>query len=296
MNKRRQMTNCPSRHHVAALCLIALGLHPAAPAFGEKPMIPWSKLRGVEDLLQNERDTAAAAMMGLTGYLGCRKKIAECLQRKSPSKSTLRLANYLVFLAGKGLNRKEIEALFAKRRQSARPTKVHKLQTAAAPSYGPKGKAKLTIVEYADFRCGHCAALSPVLKKLLNGYPKQVRLFFKPFPLRPGASVLAAQAALAAHRQGKFWRMHDLLFKNPDKHTEAGVLALARQAELDVSRFRRDLKSKFVSSTVDANKVEGLRIGVRATPSLFFNGKPYLMRRDRRHLAERIEEELELAH
>jgi len=255
--------------------------------------IPWKKLEGGDDLMSNEKETAAKVMKGFPLYHGCKGTITRCLKKKPAIKSAWRLANYVVFLVGKGLDEKEVNKVLELRRQSARPKKIHTISVAGVPRRG-KAKAKVTIVEYADFRCGHCALLGPIVKSVLAKKGDQVTLYFKPYPLRPGESVIAAIAALAAHRQGKFWKMHDLLFANPELHSKAGVETLAKRAGLDLGRFRAAMKDRNVLKQIDKNKIEGLRLGIKGTPTLFVNGKRYKLRKDRRHISERIDEELEM--
>ena len=77
--------------------------------------------------------------------------------------------------------------------------------------------ALVTIVEYADFECLNCARAYPLLVRYLDEFRGTLRVVFRHFPLgwEHPASALAARAAEAAARQGKFWEMHDELFRNP---------------------------------------------------------------------------------
>src|SRR5437870_5259742 len=94
----------------------------------------------------------------------------------------------------------------------------------AAPDNTP-GQAPgepLAVVEFSDFQCPHCKRLQPILERLLDDYRGQVKLYFKNYPIarvHPYAEI-AAQAALAAGRQGKFWAFHDRLFSG-DQEKEA---------------------------------------------------------------------------
>jgi protein-disulfide isomerase len=106
--------------------------------------------------------------------------------------------------------------------------------------------------------------------------------------------MLAAQAAHAAHRQGKFWPMARLLFERQDSHTEQGALKLAREVGLRLDTFQAAQKELALLREIEANKILGLRLGVAATPALFVNGKPFLLPKDELHLVDRVEEELEL--
>ncbi|MEK7166597.1 MAG: thioredoxin domain-containing protein, partial [Patescibacteria group bacterium] len=74
---------------------------------------------------------------------------------------------------------------------------------------------KITLVEFSDFECPACGAAYPVVKKVTETYKDDLRFVFRHFPLAQHKNArFAAQAAEAAGAQGKFWEMHDLLFKN----------------------------------------------------------------------------------
>jgi protein-disulfide isomerase len=276
-----------ARNAVIALLVWLL----AAPAAAQP--IPWNKLRGSDDLMDNEREDVVAVMRRVKSYGRCRGSIARCLAQRPRAPLAWRLANYLVYIAGKGLSRKEMTDLLELRRKSAVPKKVQRIGVAHGARRGAT-EARVLLVEYADFQCGHCATVAPVLARVVERHKEKVALLFKPYPLRGGGPLLAALASLAAQRQGKFWKMHDLLFENPDRHDAKGIEALARQAGLDLQRFRRDLKDKKLAATIDAIKVEGLRLGLKGTPTLFVNGKLYQMVKNQRHLDERVADELDL--
>jgi protein-disulfide isomerase len=114
----------------------------------------------------------------------------------------------------------------------------------------------------------------PLLGQVLEQYPTQVKLVFKNFPLRNHTMARpAALAALAAGEQGKFWELHDLLFQNFSALNAAKIDELARQAGLDMQRFAADRASPTLSSRIDRDLREGSRVGVRATPSIFVDGR-----------------------
>lgn len=255
---------------------------------------PFHRVAGFSGLSASQRDIARTAMTRIRCYHGCKASIARCLEARPRGKTAWRVARYIVFLASKKLTADQIAKVVALRRQSVMPAKRHPIKAGLAPRLGPAA-APLTVVEYADFRCHHCATVSPVLEKLVQAHGSKVSLVFKVYPLRfQGPRLIAARAALAAHRQGKFWPMAHLLFRHLDQHTDAGVEQLAKKAGLNIGRFRAAMKDVTLLKQVERNKIEGLRLGIKGTPTLYFNGKPHLLRKDARHLEDRIEEELEL--
>ena len=88
-----------------------------------------------------------------------------------------------------------------------------------------------------------------------------------------GVARLAAQAALAAHQQGKFWEYHDLLFQNQRALERASLEQYAKQANLDVERLKKGLDDKGLEAAVDADVKLGEEVNVNGTPTLFINGK-----------------------
>jgi protein-disulfide isomerase len=111
--------------------------------------------------------------------------------------------------------------------------------------------------------------------KLFKGSAEfsQVHFAFKHYPLpMHKESPLAHEAALAAEDQGKFWEMHDLIFSTQSKLSRDDLIAKAKQLNLDVPRFTRDLDNHRFKSIVDSDRQEGNRLGVDGTPFFFING------------------------
>ena len=107
-------------------------------------------------------------------------------------------------------------------------------------------------------------------------YPADIRLVFKQFPLDTHSQAgFAAEAALAAHAQGKFWPMHDKLYVNFRDLAPEKVTQWAKEAGLDLVRFTMDMKSGKFKAAVQKELDEGVEAGVQGTPTLFVNGKRY---------------------
>jgi protein-disulfide isomerase len=148
-----------------------------------------------------------------------------------------------------------------------------KIAGAGAPSFGPEN-AKVTIVEFSDFQCPFCTRAASVVHQIREKYGDKVRLVFRQYPLpMHGDAHLAAQAALAAHQQGKFWEYHDLLFANQRALTRSSLVDYAKQAKLDVSRLEKSLDDQSLKAAVDADVKLGEEVNVSGTPTVFVNGK-----------------------
>jgi protein-disulfide isomerase len=153
------------------------------------------------------------------------------------------------------------------------PGRRYSVDTSGAPSRGA-ANAKIAIVEFSDFQCPFCGRVTPTLEQILENYGDDVRVVFKHLPLRIHPKAPAAHAAAeAAHRQGKFWEMHDLIFANQSQMSEAKYVEYAQQIGLDVERFKRDMASDEVKAKVDADVAEASRLGVTGTPGFFVNGR-----------------------
>jgi protein-disulfide isomerase len=149
------------------------------------------------------------------------------------------------------------------------------LSLAGAPSVGP-ANAPITLVEFSDFQCPYCAVAAPELHRVMRAFPQQIRLVFKQFPLdiHPLAP-LAAAAAVAADKQGKFWDMHDAMFARRHSLDRDGLLATAKDLGLDMEKFTADLDSDKVKAVIAQDMREGDQVAIQGTPTLFINGQRY---------------------
>ena len=147
---------------------------------------------------------------------------------------------------------------------------------ADGPSRGPAG-AKVTIVEFSDFQCPFCGRAVATLRELTDAYPNDVRIVFRhnPLPFHKDAP-LAAEAAVAAGAQGKFWEMHDLLFAEQRDLSRAAMERHATELGLDMAKFRAALDNHAGQSRVDADLALGKKIGVTGTPIFFIDGRSVL--------------------
>jgi len=149
------------------------------------------------------------------------------------------------------------------------------IPTQGAPVLGP-ANARITLVEFSDFQCPYCSKASVQIAAILKAYPKDVKLIFKQYPLEshPQAQI-CAQGALAAHHQGKFWQLHDLMFANRSKLSRQAILLWAQTTGVDMKRFTADLDSDAVKKTVARDVADGEKAGVEGTPTVFIDGQRY---------------------
>jgi len=147
------------------------------------------------------------------------------------------------------------------------------LTTAPAPSFGAPD-ARVTIVAFSDFQCPYCAEAARTLKKLKDTHGASVRVIFRQYPLPfHDRAQAAAQAALAAHAQNRFWEYHDLLFANQSALAAQDLESYAERLKLDVAKFREAAVDATVASLVTSDVALGDSVNVRGTPTVFVNGK-----------------------
>lgn len=141
-------------------------------------------------------------------------------------------------------------------------------------------QSKNILVEYSDFECLACRNLHNFLNELEKTATPNAQLVFRHFPLYQihPESLNAAYAAEAASTQGKFWEMSDLLFNKQAEWSkliqpESYFFDLAKQLNLDLEKFKKDMASQSVKNRIQSDLSEGEKIGINSTPSLFLNGK-----------------------
>lgn len=155
--------------------------------------------------------------------------------------------------------------------------RVHFPLAKHSPRLGPQ-PAKVTIVEFADHQCPHCARLAPILKDVARANPKTVAIHFRHFPLsfhkRAHAAAVAVQAA---QRQGQGWALSELIFANRRALTDVDILGYASQLNLKTGTFQAHLNDASVHGEVDLDNELAKQSGaVRGTPSVFINGEKYI--------------------
>ena len=164
-----------------------------------------------------------------------------------------------------------------KKREAANQPLTAEVTTAltrgSSIGFGP-ADAKVKVVEFADFECPYCSKAAEVVHTVRAKYGDRVQFVFRQFPLAMHQDArLAAQAALAANAQGKFWEFHDRMFQNQRTLNRSALDEYAKQLHLDTDAFKRSLDEKTFATQVDADLKLGEQANVQGTPTLFINGK-----------------------
>src|SRR3974390_3580294 len=138
--------------------------------------------------------------------------------------------------------------------------------------------AKLTLVEYGDYACPYSRHAFGTVAALRRRLGRQLRYVFRHFPVvdRDPLSQEAAEAALAAGAQGRFWEAHEQLFSRDLDTLLADPAALGTELKLDVERFTADLREGAFRTRVADDAEGGLKSGIHGTPTFFINGTRFV--------------------
>ena len=134
--------------------------------------------------------------------------------------------------------------------------------------------APVTLVEYGDYECPSCGRAFPIVEEVRRRLGDQLRFVFRHFPLTQihDHAEHAAEAAEAAAAQGKFWPMHDWLFRHQHALEDEALLAGIREIALDAERVRRELADGAHRARVREDFSSGIKSGVNGTPTFYING------------------------
>ena len=201
---------------------------------------------------------------------------AESLRRSATvskdCKRSIFALRYLQMMLVDGATEDQAREFYGRRYVDNKPVEL-KLDDSVPHTGSPT--APVVIVEFMDYGCGACKAAKPAIDKVLQNHPSDVVVYYKQYPLvrsHPDSKG-AAQAALAAAKQGKYKEMHDILFAKQGAHKKADLFAYAEEIGLDMDRFRTDFDQ--MEPAVDADMKEGEVAEVNSTPTFFVNGRHY---------------------
>jgi len=242
---------------------------------------------GLDQLIENKLVAAEAAARGVTdaAILAEIKAPAvteadvdafyeENKERLSRPKAEMaaRIKSYLEGQSQQQVRTDFFDGLKSKYKVDIKLEPIRVTVAATGPAVGPVN-APVTIVEFSDFQCPFCQRLFPTMQQVAAKYGDKVRIVFRQFPLKIHANAAkAAEASLCANEQGKFWELHDAMFKGHDLTVEK-LKASAASLGLDSDAFDKCLDSGRTAATVQNDLEDGAAAGVSGTPALFINGR-----------------------
>ena len=163
------------------------------------------------------------------------------------------------------LQKREMQAMADKQIESIKENK-DMLFASTSPS-SDTADSKLTIVEFFDYQCRYCKKLTPEMTQVLNNN-NDVRVIYKELPLLGGGSTMAAQAALAAHQQGKYTEFHKALMDTEVKLTEEVIFNKAQTVGLDLEKLKADMLKPEIKTELEQNRALAQSLGLRGTPAI----------------------------
>ena len=178
-----------------------------------------------------------------------------------------------------------------------------RVQTDPTDAWKGNPKAKVAIVEFADFECGYCKRTGFELRRLYEHYKDDVVFVFKHFPMNPDCNsgvqnkkhadaCNAAVTAVCAQEQGKFWAAHDIMFKNNHQLRPEHLQTYAKTIGLDMAKFDECRTSGRGVAKVKANAEEGKAVQIHGTPRIWINGQLYRSGQSAEQMAAAIESAL----
>lgn len=146
---------------------------------------------------------------------------------------------------------------------------------AIGPARG-QSSAPVTIVEFGDFQCPYCKESESSLRTIMERYPRDVRVVFRNLPLteiHPNARI-AAEAAVCADRQGKFWEMHDAMYGDQSALNLDSLKSTATRLGLNADRFSACITDGSANQALELDAKAARDLGLGGTPYFFINGRP----------------------
>jgi protein-disulfide isomerase len=249
-----------------------------APAVAEKVWKSATELPNIDmsGLSADQKHSLLKLMREEDCTCGCGLKMAQCRLQDPKCSFSRASGNAAVKAIKEGKSPDQMRAAALAENHLKTLEDPVKIRIEGAPSKGPL-TAKITLVEFSDFQCPYCSKAAFQLDELTRKYPGDVRLVYKQYPIAiiHSTATLAAKASMAANNQAKFWVMHDKMFSNSNKLTRDNLLAWAKEANMDMARFTKDLDSKEIAAVVERDVKEADGIGVLGTPTVYLNGRKY---------------------
>jgi protein-disulfide isomerase len=138
-------------------------------------------------------------------------------------------------------------------------------------SFGP-ANAKITIIEFFDYKCGFCHAANDWVWETMENR-KDVRVIFKELPILSENSALAAKAAIASHKQGKYKDFHRALMIARGDLGIDQIMQIAATVGIDVAKLRTDMADPKIEAQVAGVRQQATELGINGTPGFVINGK-----------------------
>ncbi len=138
-------------------------------------------------------------------------------------------------------------------------------------SFGPQN-AKVTIIEFFDYKCGPCHAAMPWLADTMKKHP-EYRYIFKEFPILTPQSRIAARAAMASHTQNKYREFHIALMQATGELNPDQIMQIAASVGIDTAKLTKEMAKPIYEERLNKIQTQAQEVGVNGTPGFIINGK-----------------------
>jgi len=242
---------------------------PTAQPAVAAPVLTAPEVLDTKDLDEDETAVLVAVLGEQFDPCGSPKSFLDALQSDAPCELAVTVGQFTVSLVQKGFSKRQITSQLLK--ELARRSSKAEFNLDGVPVTG-KPNAANELVEFIDFQCPYCASVSGPAKELAKKYG--VALYVKHLPLtghHPFAEA-AAKTAHAAHLQGKFWEVYAALFEQQMQLSPETIEQIAKDAGLDMARYKKDVASQAVADHVARDVADADLAKVDGTPTFFLNG------------------------
>ena len=222
-----------------------------------------------KDLDQHERLLLQEVLEEQYDPCGKSRSFLDSLAAPDTCAEARKLAGLAVDRIADGLSKKQVVQELLK--EQARWASKADFDLEGSPRHGEPGPGKKVVVEFFDYQCPHCKLASKPAKEMAEKTGAVLYYKMLPLEIHPIARE-AALVALAAHRQGKFFAVHDLIFENQERLSSEVIRELAQKAGLDMARLDKDLADPTLTAQLERDVAESTRAKVDGTPTFFVDG------------------------
>lgn len=131
--------------------------------------------------------------------------------------------------------------------------------------------SQIKLVVFSDYLCPYCENAHDEIKKVIQQHPKKIKVYYRNLIIHESSEILV-RASLASDIQGKFEEINDAIFKREIESNQEAVEGLASEFGLDLDKFKIDLNSETVDSTIARDDQDASKLNIRGTPTIYLNG------------------------
>ncbi|QQS12851.1 MAG: DsbA family protein [Rhodospirillales bacterium] len=169
------------------------------------------------------------------------------------------------------LEKRQTASRDAAARKALTERKAELLEDPGSPVGGnPKGD--VTIVEFFDYHCGYCKRAKPTVTGVVDADTK-IRIVYKELPILTPNSRVAATAALAAAKQGKYAELHIAMMEARGDLTKERILKMAADLKIDATRLEKEMADPAIAKQLERNQALAVALGVNGTPAFVIGDK-----------------------